>query len=212
MGSVSKQYAAVVAPVIDASLATLECIISYPQRNNSLEKQFHLGEQLDMDIRFFAAEADMTRLSRVLDRPGLPRLRVESLTQDTEPLTEDASPAAKRARVDDDSCHTNLRDVSGGVFKCTVVTDTRGSGDERIVADKIRFPDTWLMKNPGVFNGAKEVVMYNEKQEVVFRRGSYEEHVRHVRGLSSPCGQPKRLEFDQTGSEEHEQGKGTVSE
>jgi hypothetical protein len=169
LGSVGAKYAALVAPVIDNSLATLECIISYPQRNDSLEKQYHRGEQLDMDIRVFAESEKLSRLASLL-----PRLRMPDEGE------ECPSPAAKRARVDDDSCHTNLRSVAGGVFKCAVVHLRVGGGsEEKVVAEKIRYPDAWLKSNPQTFDGAKQVIMYREDGTAggveVFRCSSFAE-------------------------------------
>jgi hypothetical protein len=63
VGSLAKAFAACVAPVLDGALAALECTVPLQQRaGGSMRLQYNPGEQLDLDVAFFASAAELPAL------------------------------------------------------------------------------------------------------------------------------------------------------
>ena len=158
VGSLARGFAKLVAPVLDGSLAELECTVPLKQHTGgSMDKQFNPGEQFDLDIDFFASAAQL---------PGLKELGILAhlgKVGGAAAATPSSTPAAatKRAREPEadssDGCYTNLKSTAGGVFTCFIVVD----GREELHKVDIRFPDAWLKKElaAGGLGWADEVIM-----------------------------------------------------
>jgi hypothetical protein len=166
-------FAAYLAPVVDGALADLQCAVPRLQRaGGSAALQHNPGEQLDLDIEFFASAEELPRLQAL---GVLARLHPPSAAA---PPAACSTPGAKRARdpaaaggSEGEGAYTNLRSVAGGCFECAIVV----GGREDVHAAGIRFPDAWLAQHQERLAWADELVMYRVdaagEREEVFRRG-----------------------------------------
>ena len=170
VGSLARAFAACVAPVLDCALAALECTVPLQQRaGGSMRLQYNPGEQLDLDVAFFASAAELPALQALgvlarLDRAsagGGGGGGAAAAAAAAPPPPPSSTPAAKRAREPAAGCsegsYTNLRDVAGGVFTCTLAM----GGCEVVFKGGIRYPDAWLAGALDTLpDWAEEVVIY----------------------------------------------------
>lgn len=169
VGAVARVFAALVAPIIDSSLASLKCTVPKVEGlGGSMSLQYNPGENLDLHIRVYASQADLPRLERL---GVLSKLTKRSSGDDVPvPVPRSAVTDTKRAREEG---YTNLKDTSNGKFSCYLVV--HGCETEVMFEEKIRFPDAWLRTQKFPAN-AEEVVIYRtaasagEKDKVVLRK------------------------------------------
>ena len=175
VGTVARDFAAWLAPVVDGALADLQCAVPLLQRaGGSAALQHNPGEQLDLDIALFASAEELPRLQAlgVLARLHPPSAAAAPAASST--------PAAKRARDpaaaggsegEGEGAYTTLRSVAGGRFLCAIVV----GGREEVHTTGIRFPDAWLAQNQERLAWADELVVYRVgaagEREEVLRRG-----------------------------------------
>ena len=167
VGAVARVFAALVAPIIDSSLASLKCTVPKVEGlGGSMSLQYNPGENLDLYIRVYASQADLPRLERL----GVLSKLTKRSSGDDVPVPRSAVTDTKRAREEG---YTNLKDTSNGKFSCYLIV--HGCETEVKFEEKIRYPDAWL-RTQQFPAGAEEVVIYRtaasagEKDKVVLRK------------------------------------------
>ena len=166
VGAVARDFAALVAPMIDGSLAKFKCTVpTVAGMGGSMSLQYNAGENMDLHIRVYAKPAHLPKLESL---GVLGKLAKYSSGDAPVPVPRSSVPIAKRAREEG---YTNLKDTSDGKFSCYLVT----SECEVVFQEGIRFPDAWL-KTAHFPSWAEEVVIYragaspDEKAKEVLRK------------------------------------------
>jgi hypothetical protein len=150
VGSLARDFAAIVAPMIDGSLAKFECTVpKVAGMGGSLSLMYHLGESVDLHVRVYAKPAHLPKLESL---GVLGKLTKCGSGDAPVPVPRSSVPFADRAREEG---YTNLKDTSDGKFSCYLVTDEC----EVMFQEKIRYPEAWL-KSAQFPDWAEEAVIY----------------------------------------------------